>query len=187
MGEMGGMVFGEVESVHRSAVHGFSKAAVTAVELIAGVGVSGDAHCGATVQHRSRVAIDPGQPNLRQVHLVAGELHDELRARGFSVGPGDIGENITTRGIDLLALPAGTLLRFGESALVALAGLRNPCRQLDRLEAGLMGAVLDRDPNGALVRRAGVMGIVVLSGAVHQGDVITASSPPGLPTPLRPV
>lgn len=184
---MGGMVFGEIESVHRSAVHGFSKPAVTKVELIAGLGVVGDAHCGATVQHRSRVAVDPGQPNLRQVHLVAGELHDELRERGYSVGPGDIGENITTRGIDLLALPAGTLLRLGELALVAVTGLRNPCRQLDRLEAGLMSAVLDRDPNGALIRRAGVMGIVVVGGAVHQGDVITASLPPGPPAPLQPV
>jgi MOSC domain-containing protein YiiM len=166
-GEMDGMVFGEVGSVHRSAVHGFSKAPVTEVELIAGLGVAGDAHCRATVQHRSRVAVDPGQPNLRQVHLVAGELQDELRERGFSVGPGDMGENITTRGVDLLALPAGTLLLFGESALVALAGLRNPCRQLDRLDAGLMSAVLARDQNGALIRRAGVMGIVVLGGAGH--------------------
>lgn len=179
-------VSGVVDGLHRSDVHEFRKRAVNWVELIAGLGVAGDAHCGATVQHRSRVAADPDQPNLRQVHLVAGELHDELGERGFAVGPGDMGENITTRGIELLQLPTGALLRIGDTALVALTGLRNPCKQLDRFQPGLMGAVLDRDSQGALVRRAGVMGVVVLGGLVRRGDPITATVPDP-PSPLQPV
>jgi MOSC domain-containing protein YiiM len=180
-------VAGVVDSVHRSDVHRFSKAGVDHVELIAGRGVAGDAHCGTTVQHLSRVAADPSQPNLRQVHLIGAELHDELAQRGFSVGPGDMGENLTTRGIHLLQLPTGTVLRIGDTALVAITGLRNPCRQLDRFQAGLMSAVLDRDPHGAVVRRAGVMGVVLLGGTVRPGDAITVGFPPGPPVPLRPV
>ena len=176
-----------VEGVHRCADHRFSKQATDTVELIAGIGVAGDAHAGATVRHRSRVAVDPLQPNLRQVHLIGGELLDELRGDGFAVGPGDLGENITTRGIDLLALPTGTVLSVGDDALLAVTGLRNPCTQLDRFQRGLMKAVLDRAPDGGLVRRAGVMAVVVLGGAVAVGDAISASSPPGPPVPLQPV
>jgi hypothetical protein len=178
---------GTVESVHASGDHRFSKAAVAHVELLAGLGVAGDAHYGASVRHRSRVARDPDQPNLRQVHLVSGELHDELRARGFAVGPGDLGENVTTRGLDLLDLPTGTVLRVGDTALVAVTGLRNPCRQLDDFQAGLMDAVLDRADDGALVRRAGVMGVVLLGGEVHPGDPIAVSLPPTPHRPLHPV
>jgi MOSC domain-containing protein YiiM len=133
------------------------------------------------------VAKDPTQPNLRQVHLVHAELHDELRAAGFDVAPGDMGENLTTRGLDLLALPAGTLLRIGETSLVALTGLRNPCRQLEGIQAGLQSALLDRDADGSLVRKAGVMGVVVVGGPVREGDPIEARLPPGRPSPLQPV
>ncbi|MGE5596366.1 MAG: MOSC domain-containing protein, partial [Hyphomicrobiales bacterium] len=150
-----------VTAVSVSATHTFTKAAAQSIRLVEGLGVEGDAHAGATVRHRSRVQRDPAQPNLRQVHLIHAELHDELRERGFEVGPGAMGENITTRGLDLLALPAGTRLRIGDSAVVQVTGLRNPCAQLDGLQPGLMAAVLDRDAHGNLVRKAGVMGIVV--------------------------
>lgn len=178
---------GSVAGLYRSAEHAFSKTAQQQIDLVAGLGVAGDAHSGATARHRSRVAADPTQPNLRQVHLVPGELHDELQAAGFDVSPGDIGENITTRGVDLLSLPTGTLLQLGERALVALTGLRNPCRQLDDFRPGLMRAVLDRSSDGELVRRAGVMGVVVLGGRVEVGDLIQIGLPPGSPVPLQPV
>jgi MOSC domain-containing protein YiiM len=136
------------------------------------------------VKHRSRVAKDPSQPNLRQVHLIHAELHDELRAAGFSVCAGQMGENVTTRGIDLLSLPTGARLLIGESALVEITGLRNPCVQIDRFQKGLMKAVLDRDPEGNLVRKAGVMGIVIEGGEVRPGDAIRAELPPGPHRPL---
>ncbi|WP_220446520.1 MOSC domain-containing protein [Paenibacillus piri] len=154
------------------------------IRLLAGLGVEGDAHLGRTVKHRSRVAADPTQPNLRQVHLIHGELHDELREAGFIVSPGQMGENITTRGIDLLALPTGTRLYIGETAEVEITGLRNPCDQLDRLQPGLMAAVLGRDEQGQLIRKAGIMGIVIAGGDVKPGDPIRI----GLPTePYRPL
>src|SRR3954454_10604470 len=155
-----------VAAVHRSPDYTFSKPAAQEIELVAGLGVAGDVHAGATVRHRSRIARDPTQPNLRQVHLIHGELHDELVARGFDVAAGAMGENITTRGIDLLALARGTRLRLGRDAVVEVTGLRNPCAQLDRLVPGLMAAVLDRDVDGALVRKAGIMGVVVTGGVV---------------------
>lgn len=136
---------GVVEAVSLSATHTFSKENQASCRLLAGLGVEGDAHLGETVKHRSRVAVDPTQANLRQVHLIHGELHDELRAAGFSVLPGQMGENITTRNVDLLGLPRGTRLYMGDSAVVELTGLRNPCRQLDHFEEGLMAAVLGRD------------------------------------------
>jgi MOSC domain-containing protein YiiM len=157
------------------------------VRLLVGLGVEGDAHAGATVKHRSRVARDPGQPNLRQVHLVHAELHDELRERGFDISPGAMGENVTTRGVDLLALPTGTRLAIGPDAVVELTGLRNPCRQLDGLADGLMAAVLDRDADGHLVRKAGVMGVVVADGDVGAGDTIVVELPPDPHRPLEPV
>jgi hypothetical protein len=178
---------GRIERLHRSRDHRFAKATETMLALIAGLGVDGDAHQGAAVQQRSRVAVDPSQPNLRQVHLIAVELYDELRQRGFTVSPGQMGENITTRGVDLLGLPTGTILRLGDRALVALTGLRNPCLQLDQFEPGLMAAVLDRDDAGHLVRRAGVMAVVLLGGAVAVDDQISASLPPGPLIPLGPV
>jgi MOSC domain-containing protein YiiM len=170
---------GTVIAVSRDRTHAFSKPNVASIRLLAGLGVEGDAHMGATVQHRSRVAVDPTQPNLRQVHLIHGELHDELCAAGFAVGPGVMGENVTTAGIDLLALPQGALLRLGAQAVVEVTGLRNPCKQLDQFQKGLTAAVLDRDAEGNLVRKAGIMGIVLAGGEVRAGDPITVTLPPG--------
>ena len=175
-----------VVAVGRSASHSFSKPLALSIRLTAGQGVDGDAHRGATVKHRSRVARDPTQPNLRQVHLIHAELHVELRALGFDVAPGDMGENITTRDIDLLALPVGAKLHLGEAAVVEVTGLRNPCVQLDRFRKGLMAATLARDPDGNLVRKAGVMAIVLASGDVRAGDPTRIALPP-VHRPLVPV
>jgi MOSC domain-containing protein YiiM len=149
--------------------------------------VQGDAHLGETVKHRSRVARDPSQPNLRQVHLIQAELHDELRAAGFAVSAGQMGENITTRGVDLLGLPTGTRLHLGKTAVVQVTGLRNPCAQLDRFQPGLMAAVLVRDEHGTLIRKAGVMGIVLAGGEVRPGDPILVELPPVPHRSLEPV
>jgi hypothetical protein len=167
-----------VEAVSRAAEHTFGKVNHDCIRLLAGLGVEGDAHMGRTVRHRSRVARDPTQPNLRQVHLLHGELLDELRAQGFGVTPGAMGENVTTRGIDLLGLPTGTRLTLGAQAVVEVTGLRNPCVQLDRFQQGLMSAVLDRDAAGDLVRKAGVMAVVVTSGDVRPADPIGVELPP---------
>ena len=176
---------GVVAAVCRSATHSFNKPAATEITLLTGLGIDGDAHQGVTVKHRSRVAADPTQPNLRQVHLIHSELHDELNARGFQVGAGDMGENITTRGIDLLALPTRTRLHLGDQAVVEVTGLRNPCAQLDAFQDGLMAAVLDRDEHGNLVRKAGIMGIVVSGGIVRPGDAIGIELPPEPHQPLE--
>jgi len=178
---------GVVLAVSRDAAHRFSKPACDVIRLRAGLGVEGDAHCGTTVQHRSRVAQDPNQPNLRQVHLLHAELFDELRAAGFAVAPGQIGENVTTRGLDLLALPTGTRLLLGDDATVELTGLRNPCVQLNRFQPSLMAAVLDRDAAGNLVRKSGVMGIVLADGTVRPGDAIRVVLPAMPHQALRPV
>ncbi len=166
-----------IVAVARDDRHHFSKELLPAIRLLAGLGVEGDAHCGVTVKHRSRVAADPSQPNLRQVHLLHAELFDELGQAGFTLRPGDMGENVTTRGIDLLGLPTGARLRLGNDALVEITGLRNPCHQIDRLQPGLLKAVLGRDANGRLVRKAGVMGIVLAGGDVAPGDRITTTLP----------
>jgi MOSC domain-containing protein YiiM len=173
-----------VTAVSRSAAHTFSKANRESIRLVAGLGVEGDAHLGETVKHRSRVAADPAQPNLRQVHLLHAELHDELRAAGFDVGPGQLGENVTTRGVDLLALPAGARLRLGDGAVVELTGLRNPCVQLDRFRPGLKAATLARDDRGRLVRKAGVMAVVLAGGEVRPGDPVRVELPPAPRRPL---
>jgi MOSC domain-containing protein YiiM len=167
-----------VTAVSRNATHTVSKPNHDAIRLLAGLGVDGDAHMGETVKHRSRVARDPTQPNLRQVHLIHAELHDELLAAGFDVAPGQMGENVTTRGVDLLGLPTGTRLRLGETAVIEVTGLRNPCIQLDGIQHGLMAATLARDQAGKLVRKAGVMGIVVAGGEVWAGDPIGIELPP---------
>jgi len=176
-----------VVAVHASRTHSFNKPSCLSITLLPGLGVQGDAHCGATVRHRSRVAKDPGQPNLRQVHLLQGELLTELAGRGFGVSPGDVGENITTRATDLLQLPRGTRLCIGADAVVELTGLRNPCVQLDRFKAGLMAAVLSRDAQGRLLRKAGVMGIVVSGGVVYPEDRIDVVLPDLPHRPLEPV
>jgi hypothetical protein len=167
--------------------HDFSKPLRGRIDLVEGLGVAGDAHCGARVQHRSRVAIDPTQPNLRQVHLIQAELFDELRILGFDVAPGDLGENVTTRGIDLLSLPVGALLRLGDEAVVEVTGLRNPCLQIDGLRRGLMKAVIGRDADGGIVRKAGVMGVVRHGGPVKPGDGIRIDLPAGAARRLEPV
>ena len=166
-----------VVSVSADAAHAFSKPVRAEIVLVKGLGVAEDAHQGVTVKHRSRVARDPTQANLRQVHLLHAELFDELAAKGFTLGPGDIGENVLTRGIDLLGLPQGARLRLGAAAVVEITGLRNPCLQLDRFQAGLMAATLDRDAAGGLVRKAGVMGVVLEGGVVRAGDRITVELP----------
>lgn len=146
---------GRVAAVSRSASHTMLKGNQAEIRLLEGLGVEDDAHAGVTVKHRSRVARDPTQPNLRQVHLIHGELHDELRAAGFDLAAGQMGENITTEGIDLLGLPTGARLRLGDEAVVEITGLRNPCAQLDGIQPGLMAATLDRDEQGNLIRKAG--------------------------------
>jgi MOSC domain-containing protein YiiM len=177
---------GRVTAVSRSATHTLTKPAQGSIRLVTGLGVEGDAHQGETVKHRSRVARDPSQPNLRQVHLIHAELLDELNAAGFTVKPGDMGENITTRGLDLLALPTGTLLTIG-AAVIELTGLRNPCVQLDRFQPGLMQAMLDRDAAGNLIRKAGVMGVVLVGGDVLPDDSIQIEIPTGAQCKLEPV
>jgi MOSC domain-containing protein YiiM len=177
---------GVVAAVHRSGARQFGKEPVEEITLVAGLGVEGDVHSGARVQHRSRVRADPSQPNLRQVHLLSEELLSALAEEGFSgIAPGALGENLTTRGIDLLALPTGTVLRLGDRALVALTGLRNPCAQLDAFRSGLLRALSPRDASGQIVRRAGVMGVVVIGGLVRAGDAIQISLPPGTALPLQ--
>lgn len=177
------------ESAHIVAVaadraHRFAKPCHAEIRLIAGLGVEGDAHLGSTVQHRSRVAKDPGQPNLRQVHLLHAELFDELSARGFVVVPGALGENVTTRGIALLDLDEGTVLALGDEATIRVTGLRNPCLQIDRLQKGLMAATLDRAADGSLIRKAGVMAIVLTGGVVRPGDAVRVVYVPADPRPL---
>ena len=176
-----------VTAVSRSASHTFSKPNEDVIRLVTGLGVDGDAHLGVTVKHRSRVARDPSQPNLRQVHLIHSELHDELRAAGFEVRPGELGENVTTRDVDLLGLPTGTVLRLGPEAVVQVTGLRNPCVQLNAFQPGLMAAVLDRDEQGELVRKGGIMGVVLAGGEIRPGDPIVVELPAEPHTPLAPV
>jgi len=176
-----------VAAVSQSATHSMSKQPALSIRLLAGLGVEGDTHAGVTVKHRSRVARDPTQPNLRQVHLIHAELHDELRAAGFTLAPGEMGENITTRGLDLLSLPTGTRLRLGPDAIIEVTGLRNPCNQLNGLRPGLMNAMLDRDADGNLIRKAGVMGIVLSGGDVRLGDGIAVELPQNGGQALKPV
>ena len=178
---------GIVAAVSRSPTHTLTKSNAGSIRLIAGLGVEGDAHQGATVQHLSRLAKFADAPNLRQVHLLHAELFDELRAAGFALSPGRMGENVTTRGIDLLGLPTGTRLHLGEEAVVEITGLRNPCKQLNRIQPGLMAATLARDAAGNLIRKAGVMGIVLHGGGVSAGDPIRVELPAKPDHPLEPV
>ena len=167
----------QVTAVSRSSSHSFSKPICASIHLIEGLGVEGDAHSGKTVKHRSRVALDPSQPNLRQVHLIHSELHDELIEQGFNVAPGVMGENITTKGIDLLGLPRDSLLRIGDEAVIQITGLRNPCKQLDDYQKGLLSAVLDKTPEGELIRKSGVMAIVISGGTIKPDDSIKIQFP----------
>jgi MOSC domain-containing protein YiiM len=176
-----------VIAVSAGADHSVSKAAQDSIRLLGGLGVEGDAHMGRTVRHRSRVAQDPSQPNLRQVHLIHAELHDELQSAGFVVSAGQMGENVTTRGLDLLGLPRAARLHLGGTAVVEITGLRNPCAQLDGIQPGLMKATLGHDERGNLIRKAGVMGIVVAGGEVRAGDAIRVELPPQPHRALEPV
>jgi MOSC domain-containing protein YiiM len=176
-----------VVAVSRDEDHHFSKPVVDEVVLVAGWGIEGDAHAGTTVQHRSRVARDPSQPNLRQVHLLHAELFDELAGAGYDLRPGQMGENVTTRGLDLLALPAGTVLHLGAEASVRLTGLRNPCQQINGFEPGLLREVLGRAEDGTVERKGGVMSVVLTGGAVRPGDAVRVELPAGAPEPLQPV
>ncbi|MCG3039555.1 MOSC domain-containing protein [Streptomyces sp. S1A] len=178
---------GTVVAVSSSGEHSFTKTNRESVTLLAGLGVEGDAHAGRTVRHRSRVAKDPTRPNLRQVHLIHEELFAEVGEAGFAVGPGELGENITTRGLDLLGLPTGTLLRIGAEAVVEVTGLRNPCPQIDGFRRGLLKRVVGRDEDGNVVRRAGIMGIVRTGGVVRPGDTIGVELPAEPHRPLEKV
>lgn len=176
-----------VVAVSRNAKHTFSKATEHSIRLIEGHGVDGDAHSGVTDQHRSHVAKNPNAPNLRQVHLIQAELHDELDAQGFKLSPGLMGENVTTRGVELLSLPTGTRLHLGRAAIVELTGLRNPCKQLNGIQDGLMKATLEKRSDGTLIRKSGVMSIVIAGGDVHQGDSIRVELPPEPHKAMEPV
>lgn len=167
-----------VIAVSCSGQHTFSKQNQPFINLIAGIGVEGDAHAGKTVKHRYLANIDAKRPNLRQVHLIQAELFNEVRVKGFSVEPGQLGENITTRGIDLLALPTGSKLKIGSAAVVELTSLRNPCSQIDNFQKGLLKAVLDKDADNKVVRKAGVMGIVLVGGEVRPDDPVMLELPP---------
>ncbi|HWU57414.1 MAG TPA: MOSC domain-containing protein [Microbacteriaceae bacterium] len=175
-----------IVAVSRDGQHRFSKPNVDAITLIEGIGVEGDAHSGTTVQHLSRVARDPSQANLRQVHLIHRELFDEVATNGYSVAPGDMGENVTTNGIDLLGLSQGTRLHLGDEAVIEITGLRNPCTQINGLASGLMKQTLGRDEDGNIVRKAGVMSIVLAGGVVKPGDSIRIEAP-AVHVPLAPV
>jgi len=166
-----------VLSVNRDSAHRFTKPSCEAITLLEGLGVAGDAHLGVTVQHRSRVAADPTQPNLRQVHLIHSELFAEVAAVGFTLRPGDMGENVTTAGIDLLALPRGARLLIGPDALIEVTGLRNPCAQINAFEPGLLKTMVGHDDKGRVIRKAGIMGIVLQSGVIRPGDKITVALP----------
>jgi MOSC domain-containing protein YiiM len=178
---------GIVTAVSRSATHTLAKPTQDSIQLLTGLGVEGDAHAGETVKHRSHAARDPSRPNLRQVHLIQSELHDELRNQDIAVSPGQMGENITTQGIDLATLPTGTRLRLGDTAMVEVTGLRHPCAQLDEIKPGLMTATLGQDEKGNLVRKAGVMAIVVADGTVRPGDPVRIEIPSKPHRPLEPV
>lgn len=178
---------GKVVSVSRSPVHGFSKDRVEEIAIVAGLGVEGDAHAGVLVKHRYLVRKNPKALNLCQVHLLQAELFDELRDAGIAIGAGEMGENVTTQGLDLLNLPLGTLLHLGEGAVVEVMGLRTPCVQMNALRPGLMKACTGRDAEGAVVRKAGIMGIAVRSGVVRAGDGIEVELPSEPWTKLGPV
>ncbi|MFH9060000.1 MOSC domain-containing protein [Streptomyces coeruleorubidus] len=175
---------GVVTAVSSNGEYSFTKTNRDSIRLLAGLGVEGDVHAGVTVRHRSRVAQDPTQPNLRQVHLMHEELFAEVGEAGFKVAPGELGENITTQGIDLLGLPAGTLLRIGGTAVLEVTGLRNPCIQIDNFQDGLLKRVVGRDGAGNVVRRAGIMSVVREGGVVRPGDTIEAELPTGPHRPL---
>lgn len=168
-----------VLAVHTARGHHFSKRTALFIDLVEGLGVAGDAHSGTTVKHRSRVAVDPTQPNLRQVHLIASELLDEVNTFGFDVAPGALGENVTTTGIDLIDLPRGTVLTLGDTVRLEVTGLRNPCVQIERFRPGLLKHMIGKRDDGSPLLRTGIMTIVLAGGSVRAGDPIGVHLPPG--------
>lgn len=178
---------GTVIAVARDGQHRFSKQTVDEIVIIPGLGVEGDAHAGVTVKHRSRVARNPNTPNLRQVHLIHAELFDDVGRYGHTVAPGEMGENITTQGIDLLGLPEGTRLYLGSDVVLYITGLRNPCSQIDRYQQGLMQHMVRKQPDGTIERKAGVMSVAERGGVVRPGDAIRVELPAGEHLPLQPV
>lgn len=173
-----------VISVNCDDEHRFTKPRRESITLVAGRGVEGDAHFGETVQHLSRVRRDPSQPNLRQVHLIHAELFEDVTAQ---IAAGELGENVTTRGVDLLGLPRGARLRLGPDAVVEVTGLRNPCQQIDRFAPGLLKEVVGTDAEGRTIRKTGVMAVVVTGGVVRPGDPIGMELPERPFEPLLPV
>ena len=171
-------LLGTVQAVSLNEAHGFSKQNQDRIRLLKGLGVEGDAHMGETVQHLSRIAQNPNQPNLRQVHLIASELFEMLADKGYGLSAGDLGENILTTGLDLISLPVGTKLYIGDNAVIELTGLRNPCKQIDDFQEGLMGELVFKDAEGTIVRQAGVMSVVDQTGWVAPGDTIRVELPP---------
>lgn len=176
-----------VVAVSSSQTRGVRKQTRAALDVIAGLGVAGDIHAGLEVRHLARIRKDPTQPNLRQVHLIHEELLNELSERGFWIGPGDMGENVLTRGIDLLALPTGSRLEIGPTVELEVTGLRNPCSALNQVAHGLLGAVVSKNAEGETVRKSGIMAIVIRGGTVRPGDRIVSHLPRGEYVPLRPV
>jgi MOSC domain-containing protein YiiM len=175
---------GKITAVSSNGTYSFTKPNRESITLLAGFGVEGDVHGGATVKHRFRMAKDPSQPNLRQVHLMHEELFEELRVAGFEVGAGQLGENVTTRGVDLLGLSVGTLLHLGDEAVVEVTGLRNPCAQIDGFRKGLLKEVVGRGPDGGVRFRSGIMGVVAVGGVVRPGDTVGIEPPDGPHRPL---
>ena len=175
---------GTVVAVSRDDKHRFSKPVVPSITLLAGYGIEGDSHAGATTQHRYLIRTDPTRANLTQVHLVRTELFDELAAEGFTVSAGQLGENITTAGLDLLALPVGTRLHLGADAIVEVTGMRDPCSMIDKFQKGLKKALKHPDASGRVLRKAGIMGIVITTGTVSPGDDLRVELPAEPHVPL---
>ncbi|GGW35971.1 MOSC domain-containing protein [Streptomyces lucensis JCM 4490] len=173
-----------VTAVSSNGEYSFSKPNRESITLLTGLGVEGDVHAGVTVKHQVRVKQDPAKPNLRQVHLIHEELFEEVGKAGFQVVAGDLGENITTRGIDLIGLPTGAVLRIGDEAVVEVTGVRYPCAQIDDFQYGLLKEVVGRDEDGEVVFKSGIMGVVLAGGVVRPGDAIAVELPEG---PFRPL
>lgn len=176
---------GSVSGVSSDAEHRFSKPPKQHITLVENHGVEGDAHAGKHVRHRFIAKVRPMQANRRQVHLIRAELFDELREAGHPIGPGDLGENVTTAGLKLEHLPLGTRLHLGETAVVELTGLRTPCALIDRFQKGLRKKML-----GGVLRpkyKCGVLGVVVAGGRVEPGDRVRVEAPPPPFAPLPPM
>jgi MOSC domain-containing protein YiiM len=166
---------GTVVAVASKEKHEFSKRTRHAITLVEDHGVEGDVHAGRVIQHRYLAKKMPVMPNNRQVHLIASELFTELGLSGFNVSPGELGENITTAGLDLTNLPLGTRLRLGSSAVVEITGLRTPCSLIDRFQKGLKRAMIMKHEQPRF--RCGVLGVAKATGKIAPGDPIIVELP----------